>query len=101
MARAIGKMSWEKYALRPVQNGPPATLPVFIYGTAWKKDRTADLVPMDHLGGILHINLMLMMFCVAVFICELSYEKFKKFTRKKKKGYNVLLGRFYVKKKQR
>ena len=44
MARAIGKMSWEKYALRPVQNAPPATLPVFIYGTAWKKDTTTDLV---------------------------------------------------------
>lgn len=44
MARAIGKMSWERYALRTVQNAPPATLPIFIYGTAWKKDRTADLV---------------------------------------------------------
>lgn len=45
MARAaIGKMSWEKYALRPVQNAPPATLPVFLYGTAWKKDQTTDLV---------------------------------------------------------
>lgn len=37
-------MSWEKYSLLPVQNGPPVTVPVFIYGTAWKKDRTADLV---------------------------------------------------------
>ena len=45
MARAaIGKMSWEKYALRPVQNATPATLPVFLYGTAWKKDQTTDLV---------------------------------------------------------
>lgn len=45
MARAtVGKMSWERYALRPVQNAYPATLPVFIYGTAWKKDQTADLV---------------------------------------------------------
>lgn len=37
-------MSWEKYTLTPVQNGPPVTIPTFIYGTAWKKDRTADLV---------------------------------------------------------
>ncbi|OJJ32755.1 hypothetical protein ASPWEDRAFT_42781 [Aspergillus wentii DTO 134E9] len=37
-------MSWEKYALRPVQDASPVTLPVFIYGTAWKKDQTADLV---------------------------------------------------------
>lgn len=37
-------MSWEKYTLRPVQNAPAATIPVFIYGTAWKKDRTVDLV---------------------------------------------------------
>lgn len=42
----IGKMSWEKLTLRHVQNTNthPATIPVFIYGTAWKKDRTADLV---------------------------------------------------------
>ncbi|KAF7586187.1 hypothetical protein BBP40_009316 [Aspergillus hancockii] len=45
MARtAMPKMSWDKYLLRPVQNAPPGILPVFIYGTAWKKDRTADLV---------------------------------------------------------
>lgn len=47
MARSrIGKMSWEKLTLRHVQNTNthPATIPVFIYGTAWKKDRTADLV---------------------------------------------------------
>lgn len=37
-------MSWEKYTLRPVQNAASASIPVFIYGTAWKKDRTADLV---------------------------------------------------------
>lgn len=42
----IGKMSWEKLTLRHVQNTNthPATIPVFLYGTAWKKDRTADLV---------------------------------------------------------
>ncbi|KAB8233380.1 NADP-dependent oxidoreductase domain-containing protein [Aspergillus alliaceus] len=45
MARsAISKMTWDKHLLRSVQNAPPASLPVFIYGTAWKKDRTADLV---------------------------------------------------------
>ncbi|KAE8146646.1 NADP-dependent oxidoreductase domain-containing protein [Aspergillus avenaceus] len=45
MARtAVSKMPWDKYILRPVQNSPPAIIPVFIYGTAWKKDRTADLV---------------------------------------------------------
>ncbi|KAE8354570.1 NADP-dependent oxidoreductase domain-containing protein [Aspergillus coremiiformis] len=45
MARsAMPKMSWDKYLLRSGQNAPPLTLPVFIYGTAWKKDRTADLV---------------------------------------------------------
>jgi hypothetical protein len=44
MFRAAGKMSWEKYTLRPVQNAPPVTVPMFLYGTAWKKDRTADLV---------------------------------------------------------
>ena len=44
MAWATARMSWEKYTLLPVRNGPPVTVPVFIYGTAWKKDRTADLV---------------------------------------------------------
>lgn len=45
MARAVmGRMSWEKYPLHAVQNAAPAALPVFIYGTAWKKDRTTDLV---------------------------------------------------------
>ncbi|EIT83604.1 putative aldo-keto reductase [Aspergillus flavus] len=45
MARsAMPKISWDRHLLRSVQNAPPATLPVFIYGTAWKKDRTADLV---------------------------------------------------------
>lgn len=45
MARAaMAKLSWEKYALRPVQSAPPASLPVFIYGTAWKKDQSSDLV---------------------------------------------------------
>ncbi|KAL4882238.1 NADP-dependent oxidoreductase domain-containing protein [Aspergillus karnatakaensis] len=45
MARsALGRVSWEGYTLRSVQNASPAFLPTFIYGTAWKKDRTADLV---------------------------------------------------------
>ncbi|KAF9884937.1 stress-responsive transcription factor hsf1 [Aspergillus nanangensis] len=45
MARAaITKMSWDKYVLRPVRDAPPVTLPVFIYGTAWKKDQSSDLV---------------------------------------------------------
>jgi diketogulonate reductase-like aldo/keto reductase len=45
MARAaIGKMPWDKYILRSVQEAPPAHLPLFLYGTAWKKERTADLV---------------------------------------------------------
>ncbi|GFG09473.1 NAD(P)H-dependent D-xylose reductase [Aspergillus udagawae] len=45
MARAaIGKMAWDKYILRSVPEAPPVHLPLFLYGTAWKKDRTADLV---------------------------------------------------------
>ncbi|KAL4892068.1 NADP-dependent oxidoreductase domain-containing protein [Aspergillus ambiguus] len=45
MARAsLSKMSWEKYSLRPVQGAHPVVLPVFLYGTAWKKDQTTDLV---------------------------------------------------------
>ncbi|KAA8642861.1 hypothetical protein EYZ11_009690 [Aspergillus tanneri] len=45
MARgAMAKMSWEKYILQPVQGAPPVVLPTLIYGTAWKKDQTADLV---------------------------------------------------------
>lgn len=44
----MGKLSFEAYPLRPVPGAPAppvaAHLPVFIYGTAWKKDRTADLV---------------------------------------------------------
>ncbi|PLN85486.1 Aldo/keto reductase [Aspergillus taichungensis] len=49
MARpAMGKLSFEAYPLRPVPGAPAppvaAHLPVFIYGTAWKKERTADLV---------------------------------------------------------
>lgn len=35
---------WEKYLLRPTQGTVSATVPVFVYGTAWKEDRTADLV---------------------------------------------------------
>ncbi|KAL5049429.1 hypothetical protein BDW71DRAFT_204690 [Aspergillus fruticulosus] len=37
-------MSWEGYTLRSLQHANPAFVPTFIYGTAWKKDRTADLV---------------------------------------------------------
>ncbi|KAL5340656.1 NADP-dependent oxidoreductase domain-containing protein [Aspergillus crustosus] len=45
MARtALSRVSWEGYALRSAQAASPAILPAFIYGTAWKKDRTADLV---------------------------------------------------------
>ncbi|GIK00825.1 hypothetical protein Aspvir_004854 [Aspergillus viridinutans] len=45
MARAaIGKMAWDKYILRSVPEAPPVHLPLFLYGTAWKKERTADLV---------------------------------------------------------
>ncbi|KAJ5146552.1 uncharacterized protein N7515_001116 [Penicillium bovifimosum] len=43
MTRAVSKM-WEKYRLRPTQGTVSTTIPVFIYGTAWKKDRSADLV---------------------------------------------------------
>lgn len=43
MARAVGKM-WEKYCLRPALDSTPTMIPVFLYGTAWKKDQTADLV---------------------------------------------------------
>ncbi|OOF96762.1 hypothetical protein ASPCADRAFT_206935 [Aspergillus carbonarius ITEM 5010] len=45
MARAaMSKLSWESHVLRPVQNAPPAIIPTLIYGTAWKKDQSADLV---------------------------------------------------------
>ncbi|RAK73830.1 putative aldo-keto reductase (AKR) [Aspergillus fijiensis CBS 313.89] len=45
MARAaISKMSWENHVLRPVQNAPPSIIPTLIYGTAWKKTQTTDLV---------------------------------------------------------
>ncbi|KAJ6034246.1 hypothetical protein N7499_001455 [Penicillium canescens] len=36
MARSVSKM-WEKYCLRPTQGTVSTTIPVFIYGTAWKK----------------------------------------------------------------
>ncbi|KAJ5566712.1 uncharacterized protein N7459_010094 [Penicillium hispanicum] len=35
---------WDKYCLRPTLDSTLSVLPVFIYGTAWKKDRSADLV---------------------------------------------------------
>jgi diketogulonate reductase-like aldo/keto reductase len=35
---------WEKYCLCPTQGTVSTTIPVFVYGTAWKKDRSADLV---------------------------------------------------------
>lgn len=37
-------MSWERLVLRTVPEVAPTALPILIYGTAWKKDRTADLV---------------------------------------------------------
>jgi diketogulonate reductase-like aldo/keto reductase len=37
-------MSWERIILRTAPGAAPTTLPVLIYGTAWKEDRTADLV---------------------------------------------------------
>ncbi|KAJ5191989.1 uncharacterized protein N7498_010974 [Penicillium cinerascens] len=43
MARAVGKM-WEKYCLRPALDSSPTFIPVFLYGTAWKKEQSADLV---------------------------------------------------------
>ncbi|CAG8405787.1 unnamed protein product [Penicillium salamii] len=43
MNRSVSKM-WEKYCLRPTQGTVSTTIPIFIYGTAWKKDRSADLV---------------------------------------------------------
>lgn len=43
MTRSVGKM-WEKYCLRPTQGTVSTTIPVFVYGTAWKKERSADLV---------------------------------------------------------
>jgi len=43
MARAASKM-WESYCLRPSLHSSPSLIPVFLYGTAWKKDRTAELV---------------------------------------------------------
>ncbi|KAL2865032.1 putative aldo-keto reductase (AKR) [Aspergillus lucknowensis] len=45
MARAaFAKMSWDGYALRSARDANPAFIPTFVYGTAWKKDKTADLV---------------------------------------------------------
>ncbi|KAJ5134931.1 hypothetical protein N7476_001864 [Penicillium atrosanguineum] len=43
MARAVGKM-WERYCLRPALESSPTFIPVFLYGTAWKKEQSADLV---------------------------------------------------------
>ena len=44
MAHSLSKTAWKNYTLRSVADGPSITMPVFIYGTAWKKERTADLV---------------------------------------------------------
>jgi diketogulonate reductase-like aldo/keto reductase len=41
---ALAKMSWDGYTLRSLQHTNPAFVPTFLYGTAWKKDRTGDLV---------------------------------------------------------
>lgn len=35
---------WEKYCLRPAVDSSRTSIPVFIYGTAWKKEQSADLV---------------------------------------------------------
>ncbi|EPS34995.1 hypothetical protein PDE_09960 [Penicillium oxalicum 114-2] len=43
MARSIPKV-WDKYTLRGIEPSVLSVLPVFIYGTAWKEERTADLV---------------------------------------------------------
>ncbi|KAJ5466582.1 hypothetical protein N7539_009538 [Penicillium diatomitis] len=43
MTRSIQKV-WDKYTLLAVGTSVPTVLPVFIYGTAWKKERTAGLV---------------------------------------------------------
>ncbi|OJD22371.1 hypothetical protein ACJ73_06283 [Blastomyces percursus] len=43
-------MRWEKLLLRPALANatatlpPPTAIPIFVYGTAWKKEQTADLV---------------------------------------------------------
>jgi diketogulonate reductase-like aldo/keto reductase len=37
-------MSWERLTLRSALGATPSALPVLIYGTAWKKERTANLV---------------------------------------------------------
>lgn len=42
MSRAVGRI-WESHYLRSSLESP-AAIPVYLYGTAWKKDRTADLV---------------------------------------------------------
>ncbi|RDW92844.1 putative aldo-keto reductase (AKR) [Aspergillus mulundensis] len=45
MARsALARTSWEGYTLRSPQHANPAFIPTIVYGTAWKKDRTANLV---------------------------------------------------------
>lgn len=47
MAKAtnLARMSWDTVALPSTGLSPVTTmLPVLIYGTAWKKDRTTDLV---------------------------------------------------------
>ncbi|KAL4956530.1 NADP-dependent oxidoreductase domain-containing protein [Aspergillus filifer] len=45
MARtALSRMSWEGYTLRSAQTASPTFIPCFVYGTAWKRDRTAGLV---------------------------------------------------------
>ncbi|KAJ5182418.1 hypothetical protein N7492_000034 [Penicillium capsulatum] len=35
---------WDKYCLRSTQDTVATTIPVFLYGTAWKKEHSADLV---------------------------------------------------------
>lgn len=54
----IGKMAWESYALRSVGDTPSMRLPLFVYGTAWKKDRdqTENLVYLALKNGFRAID---------------------------------------------
>ena len=58
MNRFVRKMhtSWEGYVLRSVGDLPSARIPVFIYGTAWKKNRTDNLVYLALKNGFRAID---------------------------------------------
>ncbi|KAJ6155886.1 hypothetical protein N7470_006452 [Penicillium chermesinum] len=43
MTRAMSKI-WESQTLRFTLDSAPTSIPVYLYGTAWKKERTAHLV---------------------------------------------------------